>query len=64
MASYKQLDKYNWKVRINLGYKDGKKQLLKKQGFQTKENVEKSVIDTLAQRNSSYATTSKINVLL
>ena len=37
MPSYKQLSKYNWKVQVSLGYKDGKKQLARKQGFKTKK---------------------------
>ena len=64
MASFKQLSKYNWKVQISLGYKDGKKQLLKKQGFRTKGDAEKFVTETLAQRNRGYTTTSESNILL
>ena len=64
MASYKQLSKYNWLVQVSLGYKDGKKQLVKKQGFRTKGAAEKFVTETLSQRNRGYTTTSESNILL
>lgn len=54
MASYKQLSKYNWKVQVSLGYKDGKKQLAIKQGFKSKKNAEKWAADVLNKKNKGY----------
>lgn len=63
MASYKQLSKYNWKVDIPLGYENGKRQRVIKQGFKTKKDAEKFATETLAQKNRGYVASTESNVL-
>ena len=64
MPSYKQLSKGNWKVAISLGYKDGKKQILRKQGFETKKAAEKYANEILNQKNKGFnAPTTQNNIL-
>ncbi|WP_160687473.1 site-specific integrase [Clostridium sp. C2-6-12] len=64
MASYKQLSKYNWKVDIPLGYENGKRKRVIKQGFKTKKDAEKFATETLAQKNRGYVASTESNVLL
>lgn len=54
MPSYKQLSKGNWKVAISLGYKDGKKQIVRKQGFKTKKEAEAYANEILNQKNKGF----------
>jgi len=63
MASYKQLSKYNWKVDIPLGYENGKRKRIIKQGFKTKKDAEKFATETLAQKNRGYVASTESNVL-
>ncbi|UYZ34986.1 site-specific integrase [Clostridium beijerinckii] len=63
MASYKQLSKYNWKVDIPLGYENGKRQRVIKQGFKTKKDAEKFATETLAQKNRGYIASTESNIL-
>ncbi|MFT8351165.1 tyrosine-type recombinase/integrase [Clostridium saccharoperbutylacetonicum] len=63
MASYKQLSKYNWKVDIPLGYENGKRQRVIKQGFKTKKDAEKFATETLAQKNRGYVASTESNIL-
>jgi integrase len=64
MPSYKQLARDNWKVQISLGYKDGKKQIIRKQGFKTKKAAESYANEILNQKNKGFtAPTSQNNVL-
>lgn len=58
MASYKQLSRGNWKVAVSLGYKDGKKQIIRKQGFKTKKDAETWANEILNQKNKGYVTVS------
>lgn len=55
MASFKQLSKYNWKVQISLGYKDGKKQIVRKQGFKTKKEALAWSSEIENNKNKGYA---------
>lgn len=63
MASYKQLSKYNWKVDIPLGYENGKRNRVIKQGFKTKKDAEKFAAETLAQKNRGYITSTESNII-
>lgn len=63
MPSYKQLSKYNWKVQVSLGYKDGKKQLARKQGFKTKKDAERWATDILNKHNKGYVALTSNNIL-
>ncbi|NLK95234.1 MAG: site-specific integrase [Clostridiales bacterium] len=58
MPSYKQLSKGNWKVSISLGYKDGKKQIHRKQGFKTKKEAEIYATEILNKKNKGYVAPS------
>ena len=63
MPSYKQLSKYNWKVQVSLGYKDGKKQLARKQGFKTKKDAERWATEILNKSNKGYIIPTTNNIL-
>ena len=63
MPSYKQLSKGNWKVAISLGYKDGKKQIVRKQGFKTKKEAEAYATEILSQKNKGYIAPVNNNIL-
>lgn len=63
MPSYKQLSKYNWKVQVSLGYKDGKKQLTRKQGFKTKKDAERWATEILNKANKGYILPTTNNIL-
>lgn len=64
MASYKQLNKYNWQVVISLGYdENGKKRRVKKQGFRTKKEAEVFVTETLTKKNHGYIAPANTNIL-
>lgn len=63
MPSYKQLSKGNWKVAISLGYKDGKKQIVRKQGFKTKKEAEAYATEILSQKNKGYIAPVSNNIL-
>lgn len=64
MASYKQLNKYNWQVVISLGYdENGKKRRVKKQGFRTKKEAEVFVTETLTKKNHGYIAPTNTNIL-
>lgn len=63
MPSYKQLSKGNWKVAISLGYKDGKKQIVRKQGFKTKKEAEAYATEILSQKNRGYIAPVSNNIL-
>lgn len=64
MASYKQLNKYNWQVVISLGYDEhGKKRRVKKQGFRTKKEAEVFVTETLTKKNKGYISPTTNNIL-
>lgn len=64
MPSYKQISKGNWKVAISLGYKDGKKQITRKQGFKTKKDAEAYASDILSKNNKGFATQTNQNSML
>ncbi|KEZ84882.1 integrase [Clostridium sulfidigenes] len=63
MASYKQISKYNWKVDIPLGYENGKRKRVIKQGFRTKGEAEKFVTETLNKKNKGYIAPGENNIL-
>ncbi len=63
MASFKQLSKYNWKVQVSLGYKEGKKQLAIQQGFRTKKDAERWANDVLDKHDKGYVIPEKNNTL-
>ena len=64
MASYKQLNKYNWQVVVSLGYdENGKKKRVKKQGFRTKKEAEIFATETLTKRNHGYIAPTNTNIL-
>lgn len=63
MASYKQLSKYNWRAQISLGYINGKKKLVKKQGFKNKKEAEKWVTETLNKYDKGYIIPSTNSIL-
>ena len=63
MPSYKQLARGNWKVAVSLGYKDGKKQILRKQGFKTKKDAETWANEILNQKNKGYIAPVSNNIL-
>lgn len=63
MASYKQLTKYNWRAQISLGYINGKKKLVKKQGFKNKKEAEKWVTETLNKYDKGYIIPSTNSIL-
>ena len=64
MASYKQLNKYNWQVVISLGYdENGKKRRVKKQGFRTKKEAEVFVTETLTKKNHGYIAPANTNII-
>ena len=63
MASYKQIAKYNWKVDISLGYDNGKRKRIIKQGFRTKGDAEKFATEILNKKNLGYSLTTTTNIL-
>jgi len=63
MASYTQLSKYNWKVVVPLGYEDGKRKRVIKQGFKTKKEAEKFAVEVLAKKNRGYIAPTESNVI-
>lgn len=64
MASYKQLDKNNWKVTISLGFDvNGKRQRIVKQGFKTKKAAEVFVTETLNKKYRGYVAPVNNNIL-
>lgn len=63
MASFKQLTRGNWKVQVSLGYKDGKKQIVKKQGFKTKKEAEIWANELLNQSHKGYATPTNNTII-
>lgn len=64
MPSYKQLARGNWKVAVSLGYKeDGKKILIRKQGFKTKKEAEAWANEILNQKNKGYIAPVSNNIL-
>ena len=63
MASYKQISKYNWKVDIPLGYDNGKRKRIIKQGFRTKGDAEKFATEILNKKNLGYSLTTNNNIL-
>lgn len=63
MASYKQLKKGNWRVIISMGYDDnGKKIMVKKQGFKTKKDAEIFVTETLDKKNKGFISPTENNI--
>lgn len=63
MASFKQLTRGNWKVQVSLGYKDGKKQIVKKQGFKTKKDAEIWANELSNQSHKGYAAPTNNTVI-
>lgn len=64
MASYKMINKGNWKVTISLGFdENGKRKKVIKQGFKTKKDAEKFTTETLTKKNMGYVATCESNML-
>lgn len=63
MPSYKQLARGNWKVAVSLGYENGKKKILRKQGFKTKKDAEAWANEILNQKNKGYVAPVSNNIL-
>ncbi|MBN1069598.1 site-specific integrase [Clostridium botulinum] len=64
MASYKMLDKGNWKVTISLGYDNmGKRRRVIKQGFRTKKLAEAFATQILNKKNHGFISPTDSDML-
>ncbi|WP_394903440.1 site-specific integrase [Clostridium butyricum] len=64
MASYKMLDKGNWKVTISLGYDNtGKRRRVIKQGFRTKKLAEAFAMQILDKKNHGFLSPTDSDLL-